>query len=332
MVGLQLPCDPMQPRTFYNDIKTLSTFPYLFFSTSRQHLVVVIERKVLDKFPRSQHQPCLITRDMQIPPTSSLQKLQWNFQKAIWDLFQSKLESLVGKDSESDIQKNVSVCNKVLATVYLSNFINNLLLDGHLMQPDYTRNLDTPRMKRRLLINVETIFTFLIKPGKNDGKKLLLRCARNQTRFRRRRCIQDQVLCMTRAIENTLEKGKRIGAVLVDLTTASNTVWCVGLTARLLHIIPCRLMVQFIQEIIHNQSFILQVKEKISCLKELHSGLPQGSILPLCSIYTRTTFLKNSLKTMYADDICIGEIGNNFHRSGGNLRQNMDTLSTYFQQ
>lgn len=33
-------------------------------------------------------------------------------------------------------------------------------------------------------------------------------------------------------------------------------------------------MVQFIQEIIHNQSFILQVREKISCFKQLHNGFP----------------------------------------------------------
>uniref|UniRef100_H2ZY42 Endonuclease/exonuclease/phosphatase domain-containing protein n=1 Tax=Latimeria chalumnae TaxID=7897 RepID=H2ZY42_LATCH len=89
-VNLQLLYDPKQPPTFHSNRWSLGSSPDLSFSTTGQHPPVVTEHKVHDKFPRSQHQLCLITMGMQIPITSGLQKPWWNFWKARWDFFQSE--------------------------------------------------------------------------------------------------------------------------------------------------------------------------------------------------------------------------------------------------
>lgn len=150
--------------------------------------------------------------------------------------------------------------------------------------------------------------------------------------FRSGWCTQDQVLQLTQDIENALESGKKIWCS--PYWSVYNTVWHDGLTAKLLEVIPCRLMMWFIQDMISNQSFILQVWKKISCLKHLHNDLPQGSLLApfLFIIYIYTYNFMQAKKCVYIDTICIADTGNDFQRIEGNLNQDMSALTTYFHQ
>ena len=50
-----------------------------------------------------------------------------------------------------------------------------------------------------------------------------------QAGFRKGRCTQDQVLKLTQDIEASFDDGDKVGAVLVDLMAAYDTVWHTGL-------------------------------------------------------------------------------------------------------
>lgn len=112
-----------------------------------------------------------------------------------------------------------------------------------------------------------------------------------------------------------------------------DTVWHVRLTAKLLQVISCRLLVQFVQKMITNQSLILQVGEKIICLKCLN-GLPQGSVLAPLLVNTHTSDLPEmqAKKHVHTHDICIADTGNGLYRTEGNLSQGVDILTPDFQQ
>ena len=59
------------------------------------------------------------------------------------------------------------------------------------------------------------------------------------------------------SIENTFEAKKKSVALLVDLTAAFDTVWHLGLTCKLLGLLPYKHMVCIILELVQNRSFTL---------------------------------------------------------------------------
>ena len=89
----------------------------------------------------------------------------------------------------------------------------------------------------------------------------------------------DQVVLLTQNIEDSFE-AKKAGAVIVDLTAAYDTVWCRGLTCKLLKLLPDKHMVQMIMELVWNRSFTLTTGDsKPSRSRRLKNGLSQGSVL-----------------------------------------------------
>lgn len=52
-------------------------------------------RKVFNNFPRSQHRPVIIKIGVQIMPVNSIPKPRWNFQKADWLSFASRVDSAI---------------------------------------------------------------------------------------------------------------------------------------------------------------------------------------------------------------------------------------------
>lgn len=87
-----------------HDAKDLPTFhsarwrrrynPDLCFVTrDKNDKPLVAARKVLKRFPRSQHRPAIITVGSQVQLKNSMPKSRWNFQKANWASFTSLVES-----------------------------------------------------------------------------------------------------------------------------------------------------------------------------------------------------------------------------------------------
>ena len=118
----------------------------------------------------------------------------------------------------------------------------------------------------------------------------------------------DQTVLLTQNIEDFFEAKKKARAEFVDLTAAYDTVWHIGLTCKLLRLLPDKDMVRMILELIRNKSFTLTtVDSKRSRLRRLRNGVPHGSVLAslLCNIYIYDLPSTISRKYAYADDLAL---------------------------
>ena len=96
--------------------------------------------------------------------------------------------------------------------------------------------------------------------------------------------------------------------MFVDLTAAYDTVWHLGLTCKLLRLVPDRHMIHMITEMLDNRSFTLATGNgKRSRLRRLKNGVPQRSLLAslLFNIYISDLPTTVSRKYAYADDLSM---------------------------
>ena len=96
--------------------------------------------------------------------------------------------------------------------------------------------------------------------------------------------------------------------MFVDLTAAYDAVCHRGFTCKLLRLLPDRLMVHMITEMVGNRSFTLTTGNgQRSRLRHLKNGVPQGSVLAplLFNIYISDLPATVSRKYAYADDLAI---------------------------
>ena len=84
--NLTLLYNPKEPGSFHSARWNSGTNPDLAFASSTEDQPPPTHR-VLEKFPRSQHRPSLITPVPLVAPTTSKPVRQWNFRKADWDKF-----------------------------------------------------------------------------------------------------------------------------------------------------------------------------------------------------------------------------------------------------
>ena len=100
-----------------------------------------------------------------------------------------------------------------------------------------------------------------------------------QAGFRHGRCTTHQVK-LTNDIEDSFEKGNKVGVVLVDITAPHDTVWHQSLTLKLLQMIPDKQLERFITNILATQTFVRTTSDGQSSRPcHLKKGLPQGSCL-----------------------------------------------------
>ena len=103
---------------------------------------------------------------------------------------------------------------------------------------------------------------------------------KKQAEFRHGKSTADQVVLLTQNIEDSFEAKKKAGTAFVDVTAAYDTVWHRGLTCKLLRLLPDKHMVKMTIELVWNRSFTLTTGgSKLSRLRRLKNGLPQGSVL-----------------------------------------------------
>ena len=134
------------------------------------------------------------------------------------------------------------------------------------------------------------------------------RLPNEQAGFRRGKSTVDQVVLLTRNIEDSFEAKKKVAAVFVNLTAAYDIVWHRGLTCKLLRLLPDKHMVNMFMELLQNRSFTLTTGDsKQSRLRRLKNGVPQGSVLALLlfNIYTYNLPSMISRKFAYADDLAL---------------------------
>ena len=116
--------------------------------------------------------------------------------------------------------------------------------------------------------------------------------------------------------------------------TAYDTVWHHGLTCKLLRLLPDRLMIHMIMEMVDNRSFNLTTGNgQRSRLRRLKNSVPQGYVLvPLlfniCISDLPTTI---SRKYAYADDLAIMHADGDWQAVEAVLSKVMATLGDYLQ-
>lgn len=93
---LHLEHDAKDRVTFYSRAHRREYNPDLcFVSTDSEGWPLHVTKKVLPAFPNSQHRPVVIEVGISVPIISSVPRPRWNFQKANWKSYQSKLDAAV---------------------------------------------------------------------------------------------------------------------------------------------------------------------------------------------------------------------------------------------
>lgn len=199
----------------------------------------------------------------------------------------------------------------------------------------------------------------ILKPGKTDDKpenfrpiallsttyKLLERLIYNriyptineilppeQAGFRENRSCNDQVLALTTFIEAGFERNQKTGVVLIDLSSAYDTVWKDALLLKLLDVIPCKKLISFIGCMLTNRRIRVYVNDGSSRTRTLNNGLPQGSVLAplLFNLYISDMPPTVSRKFAYADDNAIGVQDNNPEIIEDILTADLQILDKYY--
>ena len=123
-----------------------------------------------------------------------------------------------------------------------------------------------------------------------------------QAGFRPGKSCCSQVLNLTQHIEDGFELGQITGPALVDLTAAYDTINHWRLLAKLVMLTDDVPLTKFIETMLSNRRFKVQLTGKQSRWRNQRNGLPQGSVLCplLLNVYTNDQPLSvttNSLET-----------------------------------
>ena len=154
-----------------------------------------------------------------------------------------------------------------------------------------------------------------------------------QAGFRQGCLTVQQILKLTRKIEQSFENGYKAGAVRVDLTAAYDTVWHQGLDLKLLRTISDRHLVRFMN-ILSNRCFkLITSTGQISRLRILKNGLTQGSTLSpiLFNIYISDILTTVSHEYGYADDIALLYFHKCWKKVEKTLSKDMEDFADFLQ-
>lgn len=123
--------------------------------------------------------------------------------------------------------------------------------------------------------------------------------------FREKRSCSEQVLAMTSHIEAGFQRGLKTALVLVDLSSAYDTVWRTGFLWKFYKVIPSRKIGRLVNAMLTNRIFRVFINDKSSRPRRLNDGFAQGSVCapPYFNLYTSDMPVTSSRKFGYADDL-----------------------------
>lgn len=128
-----------------------------------------------------------------------------------------------------------------------------------------------------------------------------------QAGFTPNRGCCDQVLALTTHIEAGFEDKIKTALVLVDLSSAFDTVWRKRVLYKLAKIIRCKKTVDLITSMISNRILQVTIGGRKSSMRRMNNGLPQGAVLSslLFILYTSDMSETISRKFLLADDLAL---------------------------
>lgn len=109
---------------------------------------ITVKKKVLKKFPRSQHKPILLEIGLRINLIDSIQKPRWNFQKASWTDFSKKLDANIRwispevSNYERFIKIVKSTAKKTIPRGYRKEYIPGWTNESTQLYEQYKNNND----------------------------------------------------------------------------------------------------------------------------------------------------------------------------------------------
>ena len=156
-----------------------------------------------------------------------------------------------------------------------------------------------------------------------------------QAGFRKGKSTTGQLLNLTQHIEDGFQKRKVTGAVFVDLTAAYGTVNHQRLLQKVYHLTNDLQLTRFIQTMLENRRYFVELDGEKSRWRKQKNGLPQGGVLAptLYNIYTAdipTT--EGTQNFIYADDLCITAQANSFEEVEKYLTKGLRELSRYYEE
>ncbi|KAL7864615.1 hypothetical protein AOLI_G00160350 [Acnodon oligacanthus] len=279
--------DPKEPPSFFSARWNSYTNPDLAFAICRSNDLKP-ERRVLDSFPHSHHQPSIIKVPSLVQPVAGKPVRRWNFRKANWQSFMAEMQRKSAGLLDPEVAE-VHVAYVAYCKVILRAAKHNIL---HGYNKNYILGWDEEcscllRQHQQASSREEMEATATTLLQKLDDTQ--------RTRW-------------TEDIEDSFQDNEKAGVVFLDLTATYDTVWHRGLHLKLLRTILDRHMVRFIREMLVNHSFIVHTSDgQTSRLRILKYGVSQGSVLSpmLFNIYIYDLPDKTATKYGYMDDLAI---------------------------
>ena len=186
------------------------------------------------------------------------------------------------------VQRNTNIC-KVVKTVQGYKVIATKKPGKGGTNPSQYRSISflnvTYKLLERMLLNRIQPYIEPILPLEQAG-------------FRKNRGCCDQVLALTSYIEAGFQKHLKTAVAFVDLTAAFDTVWRHSLLLKLADIIPCKQIINLINNMLTNRRLQIFIGEKASRWRTLTNHLSQGSVLSpfLFNLYISDIPATNALK------------------------------------
>jgi len=153
----------------------------------------------------------------------------------------------------------------------------------------------------------------------------------HQFGFRNNHSTIQQVHRIVEIIEKTLETRKVCSSVFLDVAQAFDRVWHRGLQCKLHQMLPEEWYL-ILKSYLENRHFRVKVEDEYSELKEIHAGVPQGSVLGpvLYLLYTQDVpQVENTTLATFADDTAVLAVGRNVKEATNYLQHSLDEISKW---
>lgn len=150
-----------------------------------------------------------------------------------------------------------------------------------------------------------------------------------QFAFRSEHSTTNQLMKLVDYLTNTMNRGEKTTAVLLDLEKAFDKVWHIGLLYKLLKLDTPPALVALIQSFLENRCFSVRVENQYSDPRKMAAGVPQGSCLsPLLFMIFINDIPSNqgTHLNLYADDTMLYSTSISINHAARKLQIHLDKV------